>query len=549
MLHPTDISDPRVEFGQPGHSLPEWVKSFRPAQEDALAEVDDAFDDGADVVFLGAPTGSGKTLLGEAERMIRGARGLYICSGIALQDQFAADFHYARVLKGRSNYRPQYGEGDVTCADCTDTTGKNCMLCEDDEACPYLCARNEALSAQLAVVNTAYFLREANGPGKFSKRPFVVADECDTLEGELMNAIEFRLAPRLMKQVEVETPVKGARRPTLVKWLNEVSEKLKSYGMQLPHDTIQAVRIRRNVLEKAKDAAWIAGEITRDIELIEDDDVATWVRDYSDDERSIEKEGAAPFVYKPVTVQRYGDPMLWQHGKRWLMMSASIISAEQMADDLGLTRNWAYVEVPMQFPVKNRPIILAPIASMSMKNIGDSLPKIAAAIDKVCERHPGERILVHTVSYHVTKQLMKLCKCRGREKITYYGADWRDRMIDKYRRTKGAVFFAPSLERGVDFKDDDCRVVVIAKTPYPYLGDAQVATRKRLPGGDGWYTVQTVRSIVQMTGRGVRHERDHCVTYILDRDFLNTWKSHKRLFPSWWREAVDTKFPVRELRG
>lgn len=96
------------------------------------------------------------------------------------------------------------------------------------------------------------------------------------------------------------------------------------------------------------------------------------------------------------------------------------------------------------------------------------------------------------------------------------------------------------MARGVDLKGDACRVQVIAKVPFPSLADKQVSARMRLPGGDTWYKVQTVREMVQMTGRGVRSETDHAVTYVLDEQFQRVWSQSKRLFPQWWREAVDT---------
>jgi Rad3-related DNA helicase len=66
--------------------------------------------------------------------------------------------------------------------------------------------------------------------------------------------------------------------------------------------------------------------------------------------------------------------------------------------------------------------------------------------------------------------------------------------------------------------------------------------------GRTWYAVQTIRDIVQMTGRAVRHEDDWAVTYIFDRSFgKNLWSKWKRLFPEWWREAVDTRSDVREF--
>ena len=81
--------------------------------------------------------------------------------------------------------------------------------------------------------------------------------------------------------------------------------------------------------------------------------------------------------------------------------------------------------------------------------------------------------------------------------------------------------------------------MIVCKVPYPYLGDKQVAARAYTAGGNLWYQVATIRSLVQMTGRGVRHEDDHCATYLLDGQFMTLWQKSKSLFPKWWAEALD----------
>ena len=83
--------------------LPDWVREIRPHQYQAMLEIKEAFDEGMEMVVVSAPTGSGKTLLGELARRIIGERGLYVCNGLALQDQFVRDFH-APVLNHSISY-------------------------------------------------------------------------------------------------------------------------------------------------------------------------------------------------------------------------------------------------------------------------------------------------------------------------------------------------------------------------------------------------------------------------------------------------------------
>jgi len=93
----------------------------------------------------------------------------------------------------------------------------------------------------------------------------------------------------------------------------------------------------------------------------------------------------------------------------------------------------------------------------------------------------------------------------------YGNSGEKDQALQRYLATEGAVLIAPSMDRGVDLPGDACRVQVVAKVPFPNLGDKQVNKRLYTRGGQEWYAVQAVRSLVQMTGRGVRSPEDHAM--------------------------------------
>lgn len=92
------------------------------------------------------------------------------------------------------------------------------------------------------------------------------------------------------------------------------------------------------------------------------------------------------------------------------------------------------------------------------------------------------------------------------------------------------------MTEGYDFKDDQARWQIIAKIPYPYLGDRQVEAKKNMD--PAWYDLQTIMSIVQASGRVCRSKEDHGVTYVLDSDFKSLWDKRKEMFPPWFRKAV-----------
>jgi len=520
-----------LEWGSP--QLPNWVKELRPHQVQAIAEIMEAYQNGAKVVWLDAPTGSGKTLIAECVRRLLRQRAVYICSSLSLQDQFKQDYGYAKVLKGRTNYPtmerpfPEYTAGDCT----KDPSDKEagCFWCDPVSDCPYESAKREALQSNLAVVNTSYFLTEANYIGNLSGRDFVIVDECDVLEREVMGFVEFNLTDRMLKGLGLDAPKKGSHRGTIAEWMEQsLTEAIKHASSGLPRNStdIHVLRRKQSLTRLYQDVKRIAKEVTSD----------NWIRD----------NDAGPLVLKPIKVTGYGEDNLWKHGKKWLCMSATIISPDELSESLGLEHPWQVVRVPMTFPVENRRIYIAPVANMVAREKDTSYPIVNRAIFNIIDRHPNERTLIHSVSYDLTKSIAGGLSGSGRDILFYTSAAERARILRTFLDVPGAVLIAPSFDRGIDLKGDDCRVVIVPKIPFLSLGDKQVGARLKAQGGQQWYTVQAVRSLVQMTGRAVRSDDDWCVMYVLDKQFgMKIQRSG--FLPKWWMEAMDRGFPTREL--
>lgn len=518
--------------------LPEKFTRLRPVQAAAVDAIIDAWTR-VPIVTWQAPTGTGKTIGAVvAAQRAQAIRTLYVCTGKQLQDQFARDFPDAAVLKGRSNY-PTDRRG-FTAADCNKIgQGEKavCAYCSNCDDCAYTVAKQKAVRAELACVNTSYLLTEANGPGAFSKRELIVADEADELENEMMRALEFTIGPRVVGELGLETPKKGVHAKTIVAWLGEVSEAAMAASRKIrvpeewSEEAVAAKREQERWSKLAFRAAQMAGWYGEE-----------WVRTYNDE----------TFTLKPVTVAGVGQSMLWRHSKRWLVMSATILSPERFAADLGIPDGaWEFVDSESTFPPANRPVVVCGVASMNKKNMedGDATERMVEAIQAVVDRHSGENVLVHTHTYALAGEIVDhLRPGDGREVYRYGSSRDREQVVERFRRT-GGVLVAPSLARGVDLPDDLCRVAIIAKCPFGYLGDPQISARMHRDGGEVWYSMRTARDIVQMCGRGVRHEGDWAVTYVLDGQFLKTVWRKKWLFPAWWREAVVMATARQVLEG
>lgn len=514
--------------------LPQWVQQIGAHQWQAVREIVEAFEGGSRIVWLDGPPGTGKTLIAELVRRETAERALYVCHSKSLQHQFVEDFEYAKVLKGRSNYLPQLvNERDgISCADCTKKKGdpESCEFCENTGICPYEMAKSRALASPLAVINTAYLLNEANFIGNMSGRKLVVADECDTLEGEIMRFTELRVTPNVLSMLGLTPPQKGSHKSTVADWMMTelVNGLRRQIGNLNGRVDLQSMRNKQR-LER------LVEEVERVGEEVEGEN---WIRD-----------NQGPLTFKPVRVSDEAEELLWRHGEKWLCMSGTIISAQQLAQDLGVeSAEQTVVTVPMMYPKERREIVVAPVADMVKAKKEEEWPKLLVGVKAVLQRHEGERVLIHTVSYDLMGWLADRLSGSKRVIVTYSEAADRDRAIERFRKTEGAVIIAPSLDRGVDFKGDDCRVVIVAKMPYPNLGDKQVSERMHTKGGQGWYSMLTARGLVQSTQRAVRSMEDSCTIYILDRQFTSNFlKRSKHLLPQWWKEAMNTSFDIRQL--
>ena len=463
-------------------------------------------------------------------------QAIYVCNNKSLQDQFIGDFPYGALLKGRNNYptldRPDLWP-EVSAADCNKRRDSNdrvvCDECSIPDLCAYTQARTIAEQAPLAVLNTSYLLNIVNYTELFSGRGLVVCDEADELEKELMRFVEVTVSRGLRNWLSIDLPESVNDMDQWKEWLRTVAVKVSAKAKVIPRRERKDRKRRKSLLELVEKIEAIIPEL--------DDE---WVVDGYEDARrrqgTVERKNVR---FRPVHVRDQAPKYLWPHAERWLLMSATIISPAQMAKDLGLADGeWASVYVESVFHPHRRPIFLdRHVGPVVRSNEAEALPKLVRQVDAVAGEFPGERILVHTHSYKLTRHLAENLSV-SRPILRYMDSRERETMLEKWFDTTDGVLLAPSFDRGIDLYDDRCRVQIIAKAPFPYLGDKQVSKRMRSPGGQVWYVVETIRSIVQATGRVMRSETDWGATVILDGSVWRLLNENGQLFPAWWREAV-----------
>jgi len=167
------------------------------------------------------------------------------------------------------------------------------------------------------------------------------------------------------------------------------------------------------------------------------------------------------------------------------------------------------------------------------------------------------RARMHETAQHVDRFSPQL-KERG-VRLLVQGRDGPDQIANLFRSDPGTALFG--LRRywtGFDAPGDTLSYLVIEKPPYPPVGDAVVAARKRAilnAGGDPFldYVVpKTAIALAQGFGRLIRSEEDRGAAVILDRRMQQP-SQHQRVLletlptdtvtyttrrEDWWKEAI-----------
>jgi Rad3-related DNA helicase len=191
------------------------------------------------------------------------------------------------------------------------------------------------------------------------------------------------------------------------------------------------------------------------------------------------------------------------------------------------------------FQPSNRPVYVLSIGSMGRKSLDETMPRMLRVTEGILRLHPKEKGIIHCHSYALGKSLCAYLQHSPHAERVLFAKQAKDRvhcLRTHTTSTEPTVMLSPSIAEGFSFDDNLARFQIVAKMPYPYLGDQQISARKDLD--PEWYVMQTIMIIIQACGRIVRSETDFGTTYILDSDFERIYNEYTEFFPLWFQEAL-----------
>jgi ATP-dependent DNA helicase DinG len=554
-----EIIDEALEVGVFGADF-----TFRKGQRETIETIIQTYqEDPEATVVIDAPTGTGKSIIAMWCAWIfkeMGKRGYLVTSDLSLQDQYESDLKKLRLrwpsIKGIDNYDCHVNGLKFSLGECRmRNMGYEQALAKMKcaQTCEYIQLRKRAIDSPVSVLNYAFWLLQRNyvapkmeSDGRevpFKKRDYVFFDEAHKIDEIVQNHFSPRVdnflpellnnqAKFLVKSGLASPNISSAylndllgdllhsqEREVLYAKLIELKKVLTGFNASKSAAEKSARQIFGTSVDRQLSPTWktafnrfdrikdIHCKIEDYIDLINITGIDTMVFDQREDEAKFMCTEEATMI------QKY----LHKQSGFKIFMSATIGGPREFARIMGIT-SAKFVRLDNAFNYDKSPVVFINKHKLSYREKETSLPKVIKLLDKIIEKHKGQRGIIHTGSYEFTKYIKQHSKHAFRL-MDYDNSKEKNDLLELFKQKEEAVFMGPSLLEGLDLKDDVSRFQIFFKVPYPNLGDPLI--KAKMNTTQGWYDWKTLNHIYQGIGRSVRNENDWAVTYILDATFNN----------------------------
>jgi Rad3-related DNA helicase len=530
----------------------------RSIQKEILKEIETHLNSGYKTIVLSAPTGVGKSPIAATLARHFG-KSFIVTASKQLQDQYVADFKFLKPVKGKSNFPclqlmdhkklNHKDEGlaiqlELTCekGNCKSSVTKDgkkvTKMCQykpqigqvqksDMPLCHYYTQKYLALESNHSLWNySSYFQLMKYNKETFAEyvdRPIAIFDEAHTIENQIIQFMGIDIYAKNIEEARINIrsydltniDMIAALVETLAIYYKEqVTKMAESRAFQNNPDLVNLSKLQSRYERFAK--AYVELSVNKENFVISDPKSNT-----NGDFRSI---SIVPLDISRYVTEFFDVPIR-------VFMSATI-EKRGFCENMGINMtDVAYVDAPRSpFLPQNRKVEFLNVRKLSQTTSQDDELEVIKKIDQLLSRHSHERGLIltssekrcHDIKNNLSeKNRKRICICHS---INEMGKS-QSQLLREHAEHEDGILLSSSLWEGVDLKDDLSRFQIIAKTPYPNLGDKR--TRIKLKKYPLWYKSQTIMKILQGLGRSVRNENDWAKTYVLDssaKELLDSWQ-------------------------
>lgn len=234
---------------------------------------------------------------------------------------------------------------------------------------------------------------------------------------------------------------------------------------------------------------------------------------------------------RPISVKSY-KPILWPWCVQKIVLLSATISHKDI-EELGLAdRRVMYINSSSPINPVNRPVYYDPIGPITYRNYGTMLPKVAKYIENKLPQMHGKGV-VHC-TYAISERLRGMLK--SDRFIFHTKQNKREKYQEFITRSDNCVLVACGLYEGIDLVGDLGRWQIIVKCPYPSLADSAIDYKSEKD--PEWYSWETIKCILQASGRICRTPTDYGCTILLDSTFEMLYNKYINLIPDWFKESL-----------
>jgi Rad3-related DNA helicase len=230
-------------------------------------------------------------------------------------------------------------------------------------------------------------------------------------------------------------------------------------------------------------------------------------------------------------------PFMWPSQVKKIVLMSATLSRKDI-EQLGISdKKIIYIEADSPINSDRRPVSIPSEAqNMSLRNQAENLPKLAEYIQKIATEHSEEKGLIH-VTYGLAEKLKPYLQEDSR--FLVHNKNNKTNVYNKFRESdKPLVLLASGMYEGIDLPYDAGRWQIIAKIPWPSLGDPAI---KFMCNEDPeYYNWECLKTVLQGCGRICRTLDDYGITYVYDSTFKRLYKDSLKsgFIPKWFANSV-----------
>jgi len=530
-------------MNKPENIMELWPFDYPPRKNQEIALPWLAENEDKKYLILEAPVGAGKSNIGLTYGLYRGGQSFVLTPQRILQLQYEESFYDV----DRIDLSSFYGKSNYTCKSRNTNCAIGSLVKPVCEHCPYEQSRNRAVAATNTVMNYrlglgvwAYTNLFRNSDRSIKKRRLMILDECHTLEEQLVGFDILEIAEWRCKHYKVKFQ-QATNLEDAVAYVQEV---------YVPGISKTFFDMKENLeyLESMDVSQMSKTEFSQMRELAELEKHLSEAREYTMD-RLEEMEEEYVLVYDKVRFEfrrlkgaHAFNTIVKPMAEQFLFMSSTVLNKDGFCRDLGINPDEAaFLSLPSEFPIENRPVYYMPQTKMNWKWAENEAGKdaMSESIKTLLTMHGEESGLIHTGNFKIAEWLVSELEGRVNQEIYHHNPDSglnRNDVITAFiDSSRPSVLISPSSTEGLDLKDDLARFAIFAKVPFGSLGDQWI--KRRMDMSNEWYRRCAIIDIIQGGGRIVRGPEDVGSVYILDESFGYLHQQTHQLLPEWWKDS------------